>query len=98
MSTTLDVDNIVRHAGPVLHQYGQEIQPLVRGRTRRGHAGGTGEIGAPMGTENSAPEDAPAGEEPEGKARALVAVISGGGRRDITCLFWWGRSSASRER
>jgi hypothetical protein len=75
MSTTLDVDNITRHAGPVLHQYGQEIQPLVRGRTRRGHAGGTGEIGAPMKTTgNSASEDAPAGEAPEDNARALAGV------------------------
>jgi hypothetical protein len=80
MSTTLDVDNIIRPTGPVLHQHGQEIQPLVRGRTRRGHAGGTGEIGAPMrATGNSAPEDAPAGEEPEGNARELAAVIAGVG-------------------
>ena len=28
MSTTLDVDNIIRHAGPVLHQHGHEIQPF----------------------------------------------------------------------
>ena len=28
MSTTLDVDNILRQAGPVLHQHGQEIQPF----------------------------------------------------------------------
>lgn len=28
MSTTLDVDNILRHAGPVLHQHGHEIQPF----------------------------------------------------------------------
>ena len=30
-------------------------------------------------TGNSAPEDAPAGEEPEGSARALTAVIAGVG-------------------
>jgi hypothetical protein len=30
-------------------------------------------------TENSAPEDAPAGEEPEYSARALVAAIAGVG-------------------
>ena len=41
---------------------------------------GTGEIGAPMKTTgSSAPEDAPAGEEPEGNARALTAVIAGVG-------------------
>ena len=28
MSTTLDVDTIIRHAGPVLHQQGHEIQPF----------------------------------------------------------------------
>jgi starvation-inducible DNA-binding protein len=28
MSTTLDVDSIIRHAGPVLHQHGPEIQPF----------------------------------------------------------------------
>jgi starvation-inducible DNA-binding protein len=28
MSTTLDVDSIIRQAGPVLHQHGQEIQPF----------------------------------------------------------------------
>ena len=28
MSTTLDVDTIIRQAGPVLHQHGQEIQPF----------------------------------------------------------------------
>ena len=35
MSTTLDVDNIIRHARPVLHQHGQEIQPF--GRQVLGH-------------------------------------------------------------
>jgi starvation-inducible DNA-binding protein len=28
MSSTLDVDSIIRNAGPVLHQHGQEIQPF----------------------------------------------------------------------
>jgi starvation-inducible DNA-binding protein len=28
MSTTLDVDSIIRQAGPVLHQHGHEIQPF----------------------------------------------------------------------
>jgi starvation-inducible DNA-binding protein len=28
MGTTLDVDNIIRQAGPVLHQHGHEIQPF----------------------------------------------------------------------
>jgi starvation-inducible DNA-binding protein len=28
MSTTLDVDTIIRNAGPVLHQHGHEIQPF----------------------------------------------------------------------
>ena len=28
MSTTLDVDDIIRQAGPVLHQHGHEIQPF----------------------------------------------------------------------
>jgi starvation-inducible DNA-binding protein len=28
MSTTLDVDSIIRNAGPVLHQQGHEIQPF----------------------------------------------------------------------
>jgi starvation-inducible DNA-binding protein len=28
MTTTLDVDNIIRQAGPVLHQHGHEIQPF----------------------------------------------------------------------
>jgi starvation-inducible DNA-binding protein len=28
MTTTLDADNIIRQAGPVLHQHGHEIQPF----------------------------------------------------------------------
>jgi hypothetical protein len=70
MSPTLDVNNITRHAGPVFHQHGHEIQPFEYVRARGGPMGTTG---------NCASEDSPAGEEPKDSARALVAVISGVG-------------------
>jgi hypothetical protein len=71
MSTTLDVNNITRHAGPVFHQHGHEVQPF---RVC------TWAIGGPMATTgNCSSEDSPAGEEPKDSARVLVAVISGVG-------------------